>query len=84
MSFLGKVALKHHLRQIPDGATVIVDATRADFVDHDVRELIDTFVADAPAAASRRSAAVEAQRAGGRASRGWSYADARRRSNAAE
>ena len=49
VSFLGKVALKHHLRQIPDRATVIVDATRADFIDPDVRELIDRFVADAPA-----------------------------------
>jgi MFS superfamily sulfate permease-like transporter len=48
VSFLGKVALKLHLRQIPDKATVIIDVTRADFVDHDVRELIDDFVADAP------------------------------------
>ena len=59
VSFLGKVALKHHLQQIPDGATVIVDATRADFVDPDVRELIDTFVAAAPRARHpRRSAAT--------------------------
>jgi MFS superfamily sulfate permease-like transporter len=49
VSFLGKVSLKHHLMQIPDNATVIVDASRADFVDPDVRELIDKFVADAPA-----------------------------------
>ncbi|WP_062637298.1 SulP family inorganic anion transporter [Caballeronia arationis] len=49
VSFIGKVALKHHLRQIPDRATVIVDATRADFIDPDVRELIDKFVEDAPA-----------------------------------
>lgn len=49
VSFLGKVSLKHHLSQIPDNATVIVDATRADFIDPDVRELIDNFVADAPA-----------------------------------
>jgi MFS superfamily sulfate permease-like transporter len=49
VSFLGKVSLKHHLKQIPDNATVIVDASRADFVDPDVRELIDKFVADAPA-----------------------------------
>ena len=48
VSFLGKVSLKHHLRQIPDNATVIVDACRADFIDPDVRELIDKFVADAP------------------------------------
>ena len=55
VSFLGKVALKHYLQQIPDGATLIVDATRADFVDHDVRELLDTFVADAPRARASQS-----------------------------
>jgi MFS superfamily sulfate permease-like transporter len=48
VSFLGKVPLKHHLRQIPDGATVIIDTTRADFVDHDVSELLDEFIAKAP------------------------------------
>ncbi|WP_133650602.1 SulP family inorganic anion transporter [Paraburkholderia flava] len=55
VSFLGKVSLKHYLQQIPDGATLIVDATRADFIDHDVHELIDRFAADAP----RRSIALE-------------------------
>ncbi|QLD47955.1 SulP family inorganic anion transporter [Paraburkholderia fungorum] len=71
VSFLGKVPLKHYLQQIPDGATLIVDATRADFVDHDVRELLDTFVADAP----RREIAVEVRhqaQAQARAARGWS------------
>ncbi|CAB3720559.1 SulP family inorganic anion transporter [Paraburkholderia rhynchosiae] len=71
VSFLGKVPLKHYLQQIPDGATLIVDATRADFVDHDVRELLDTFVADAPG----RGIAVEVRhqvRAQARAARGWS------------
>ncbi|MFM0200335.1 SulP family inorganic anion transporter [Paraburkholderia fungorum] len=71
VSFLGKVPLKHYLQQIPDGATLIVDATRADFVDHDVRELLETFVADAP----RREIAVEVRhqvQAQARAARGWS------------
>jgi len=71
VSFLGKVPLKHYLQQIPDGATLIVDATRADFVDHDVRDLLDTFVADAPG----RGIAVEVRhqvQAQARASRGWS------------
>src|SRR5258708_22481959 len=57
-------------RQIPDGATVIVDATRADFVDHDVRELIDAFVADAP----RRAISVDVRqqaRARRKRGRGW-------------
>ena len=55
VSFLGKVSLRHHLQQIPDNAFVIVDATRADFIDPDVRELIDRFVLDAP----RRGITVE-------------------------
>jgi hypothetical protein len=29
---------KNHLKQIPDNATAIVDASRADFIDPDVRE----------------------------------------------
>ncbi|WP_414445629.1 SulP family inorganic anion transporter [Burkholderia sp. 22PA0106] len=49
VSFLGKVQVKHYLRQIPDRAIVIIDATRADTIDHDVRDLIDAFIADAPA-----------------------------------
>ncbi|NYH19066.1 MFS superfamily sulfate permease-like transporter [Paraburkholderia bryophila] len=71
VSFLGKVPLKHYLQQIPDGATLIVDATRADFVDHDVRELLDAFVADAP----HRGIAVDVRhqvQAQARAARGWS------------
>ncbi|MEA3123042.1 MAG: hypothetical protein QOD67_61, partial [Caballeronia sp.] len=48
VSFLGKVSLKHHLKQIPDNATLIIDAGRADFIDQDVRELIDKFVVHAP------------------------------------
>ncbi|KMZ13885.1 Sulfate permease [Candidatus Burkholderia humilis] len=49
VSFLSKVTLKHHLRAIPNGATVILDAARADYIDPDVREMINKFVADAPA-----------------------------------
>ncbi|WP_227743931.1 SulP family inorganic anion transporter [Burkholderia gladioli] len=49
VSFLGKVQVKHYLRQIPDRSIVIIDATRADYIDHDVRELIDAFMADAQA-----------------------------------
>ncbi|MGH8779125.1 SulP family inorganic anion transporter [Paraburkholderia sp.] len=72
VSFLGKVSLKHYLQQIPDGATLIVDAMRADFIDHDVRELIDRFAADAP----RRSIAVEVRQhahAARRPAREWTW-----------
>jgi MFS superfamily sulfate permease-like transporter len=68
VSFLGKVQVKHYLRQIPDHAALIIDATRADYIDHDVRELLDAFVAAAPARGItvdfRR--APHAQRRGGR------------------
>ncbi|KVL46550.1 hypothetical protein WT01_36365 [Burkholderia cepacia] len=55
VSFFGKVQVKHHLQHIPDRAAVIIDATRIDHIDHDVLELLDAFVADAP----RRGIAVE-------------------------
>lgn len=49
VSFLGKVSLKRHLAQIPDHAVVVLDASRADFIDPDVRDLIEQFLAEAPA-----------------------------------
>jgi MFS superfamily sulfate permease-like transporter len=49
VSFLAKVSLKEHLKAIPDHATVILDGSRADFIDPDVREMIDEFVKNAPA-----------------------------------
>ncbi|AOJ10792.1 SulP family inorganic anion transporter [Burkholderia mayonis] len=58
VSFLGKVQIKHHLAQIPDRAVVIIDATRADYIDHDVREMLDAFVAEAP----RREITVDYRR----------------------
>ncbi|MBY4660494.1 SulP family inorganic anion transporter, partial [Burkholderia dolosa] len=43
---------------IPDRAAVIIDATRADYIDHDVLELLDAFIADAP----QRGISVEFRR----------------------
>ncbi|MGN6806821.1 MAG: SulP family inorganic anion transporter [Trinickia sp.] len=40
-----RVKLKQHLAQIPDRATLIVDTSRADFVDPDVRHMISEFAA---------------------------------------
>lgn len=40
-----RAKLKTHLAQIPDRATLIVDTSRADFVDPDVRSLIADFAA---------------------------------------
>ncbi|MBB5471101.1 MFS superfamily sulfate permease-like transporter [Paraburkholderia sp. CI2] len=47
VSFVGKVKVKHYLWQIPDQSAVIIDTTRADYIDHDVRDLIDAFIVDA-------------------------------------
>ncbi|MBE0629858.1 MAG: SulP family inorganic anion transporter, partial [Burkholderia vietnamiensis] len=72
VSFLGKVQVKHHLRHIPDRAAVIIDATRADYIDHDVLELLDAFIAEAP----RRAITVEFRRrkpAAAAAARRWSW-----------
>ncbi|WP_321816875.1 MULTISPECIES: SulP family inorganic anion transporter [unclassified Paraburkholderia] len=54
-SFLAKPMLMRCLARIPDRATVLIDAERADFVDRDIRETLDRFIADAP----RRQITVE-------------------------
>ncbi|WP_322054250.1 SulP family inorganic anion transporter [Paraburkholderia bannensis] len=54
-SFLAKPMLMRCLARIPDNSTVLIDAERADFVDRDIRETLDRFIADAP----RRQIAVE-------------------------
>ena len=48
VSFMGKVPLKRYLAQVPDHATLIVDAARADYIDPDVREMVEHFIAAAP------------------------------------
>ncbi|RQM46433.1 SulP family inorganic anion transporter [Paraburkholderia bannensis] len=54
-SFLAKPMLMRCLARIPDHATVLIDTERADFVDRDIRDTLERFIADAP----RRSIAVE-------------------------
>ena len=49
VSFMGKVPLKRYLAQVPDHATLIVDAARADYIDPDVREMVEHFIEAAPA-----------------------------------
>lgn len=46
---MGKVPLKRYLAQVPDQATLIVDAARADYIDPDVREMVEHFIEAAPA-----------------------------------
>ncbi len=44
VSFLNKPVIKKLLDEIPENAFVIVDATRADFIDKDVIEEINSFI----------------------------------------
>jgi MFS superfamily sulfate permease-like transporter len=46
-TFVNKADLKTRLRAIPDGSTLIIDATRAIYVDHDIYELVDDFAKSA-------------------------------------
>lgn len=48
MIFLNKAAIARELNQVPDGSHVIVDMSKTVFVDYDVKELIDKFIANAP------------------------------------
>lgn len=48
VSFLAKPMLARCLAQIPDGATVLIDAERADFLDRDIRDALESFIAEAP------------------------------------
>lgn len=47
-SFVNKHELRNRLRGVPAGAHLIVDATRALYVDHDIREVIEDFRRLAP------------------------------------
>ncbi len=48
VSFLNKATLIGVLKRIPDGSTVVIDGTRADFIDHDIVEVIEDFQVSAP------------------------------------
>lgn len=47
-SFLAKPLLVKQLSTIDDGAHVLIDAERADFIDRDVIDALNAFIADAP------------------------------------
>jgi MFS superfamily sulfate permease-like transporter len=61
VSFLNKPALIEVFAAIEDDLQVEIDGTRAQFVDHDIRECIEDFVAAAPV----RGIAVEVRRSPG-------------------
>mgnify|MGYP003383847731 CR=1 FL=1 len=47
-TFVNKADLKVRLRAIPDGSTLIIDATRAIYIDHDIFDLVSDFAKSAP------------------------------------
>ncbi len=48
VSFLNKPIIKHHLELLPSNCYVIIDATRADFIDKDIIEEVNNFMLNAP------------------------------------
>lgn len=48
VSFLNKPIIKAKLEEVPENASVLIDASRADFIDKDVVEVIEHFLVHAP------------------------------------
>jgi carbonic anhydrase len=53
MTFLQKARIKEVLREIPAGATVVVDRRKVDHVDDDIEEVLDDYAREAPHRAIR-------------------------------
>lgn len=47
ITFASKAALRDHLDRVPDGASLIINGTQADFVDHDILESIKEYMLNA-------------------------------------
>jgi MFS superfamily sulfate permease-like transporter len=47
-SFINKNEFRRRLRELPDGSKVIIDGSRALFIDHDIREILEDFGKLAP------------------------------------
>ncbi|MEN9571974.1 MAG: hypothetical protein RL172_3205 [Bacteroidota bacterium] len=48
VSFLNKAIIKRKLEQVPENAYVLIDSTRADFIDKDIIDTINEFTLHAP------------------------------------
>lgn len=48
LTFVNKQELKARLREVPDGARLVIDGVRAHYVDHDAVEVIREFCESAP------------------------------------
>lgn len=47
VSFLNKALVKATLEKIPDNTAVLIDATRSEFIDKDIIEVVDDFIVNA-------------------------------------
>lgn len=48
VSFLNKALLRKFILHIQSNSTVVIDATKAKFIDHDILETVDDFITTAP------------------------------------
>ena len=48
VSILNKRGIKTKLEAVPEHSSVLIDATRADFIDRDILEMIHVFIKEAP------------------------------------
>lgn len=48
VSFLNKPIIRRKLEKVPENCNVLIDATRADFIDMDIVEVIEDFMLHAP------------------------------------
>lgn len=48
VSFLNKPIIKNKLEEVPENASVLIDTSRADFIDKDIIEVIEDFMDHAP------------------------------------
>ncbi|HEX2533465.1 MAG TPA: SulP family inorganic anion transporter [Chitinophagaceae bacterium] len=48
VSFLNKPIIKNKLEEVPENAYVLIDMSRADFIDRDILEVIEDFLIHAP------------------------------------
>jgi MFS superfamily sulfate permease-like transporter len=72
VSFLNKAPLRNMLLEIEDGAFIVIDGTRATFIDHDIMETLEDFIK----AASDNNIHVELKNVKGRASANGNLAPA--------
>ena len=48
MSFLNKSVLRKTLEEIPEGSSLIIDGGNSQFIDEDIIETLQNFIASAP------------------------------------